>query len=398
MKAVEEAYKNQVMIGKYPMVVLNLEINPQLIDINVHPTKLEVKFSKDGDVYRSLYHAVKNSLYALPNVPKIERIKETKTEFERDSAKTADQIEMNLAKEPTLSFENISKTDIDSTTRGFEPEKGLSWDKADMVKKCESPKPVYQKAELTSYKVDASSEYFEKKQRECNESKADEKSSYNLVAETLTKSEYEQEIENQIPDEVWGFDAENIRIVGQIFDSYILAESGDTMIIADQHAAHERLKYEELKRELSSKTVTPQILMFPVICDLSPSEYVCYLENEQEIADMGFEIESFGSNSLLVRATPEALDEEDLKQVILEIIDNFANNKSSAITEKMERSLYTIACKAAVKANHKFDNGQLEKLLKEVLSLKNINTCPHGRPIIITMTKKELEKEFKRVL
>ena len=138
--------------------------------------------------------------------------------------------------------------------------------------------------------------------------------------------------------------------------------------------------------------------MIPVVCDLTPGEFVSYLENEQEFADMGFELEPFGSNSVLVRATPEPLDEDELKQTIIEIIDNFADNKSSAITEKMERSLYTIACKAAVKANHKFDNVQLEKLLKEVLALKNINTCPHGRPIIITMEKKELEKEFKRIL
>ena len=170
------------------------------------------------------------------------------------------------------------------------------------------------------------------------------------------------------------------------------------MIIMDQHAAHERLKYEALKKELETKQVTPQILMFPVICDLTPAEYVCYMENEQEIAEMGFETESFGANSVLIRATPEAFDEDDLKQVFVEILDNFAENKTSVITAKMERALYTIACKAAVKANHKFDNGQLEKLLKEVLAMKGINTCPHGRPIIITMTKKELEKDFKRIL
>ena len=181
-----------------------------------------------------------------------------------------------------------------------------------------------------------------------------------MAAEKLLEPEVEEE--QPIPQENWGFDTENIKVVGQIFDSYIIAESGDTMIIADQHAAHERLKYEELKSELEKKQVTPQILMIPVVCDLSPGEYVCFLENEQEILDMGFEIDSFGSNSILIRATPEPLCEDDLKQVIIEIINNFADNKMSVITEKMERSLYTIACKAAVKANHKFDNAQLEKL------------------------------------
>jgi len=397
MKAVEDAYKNQVMIGKHPMVCLNLEINPQLVDINVHPTKLEVKFSNEGDVYRSVYHAVKNALYALPNVPQLGSKKVEKTQFTADTAKTANQMEIVVPDEPKPDLETIKKTNIDEVNPNFEPEKGKTWSGGEMSRDCAPPKPVYQKEVITSYKVDISPEYFAQKQKECNDRAEEHKQEIrNMVAESLGQPGYSEEIQKH--QESWGFDTENIQVVGQIFDSYIIAQSGDTMIIADQHAAHERLKYEELKREIAAKQVTPQILMFPVICDLTPVEYVCYLENEQEIADMGFEIESFGSNSLLIRATPEALDEDSLKQVIVEIIGNFAENRTSTITEKMERALYTIACKAAVKANHKFDNTQLEKLLKEVFALENINTCPHGRPIIITMTRKELEKEFKRIL
>lgn len=391
MKAVEEAYKNQVMIGKYPMVVLNIEINPQFTDINVHPTKLEVKFSNESEIYRSVYHGVKNALYALPNVPQIERKATVKTEFVADTAKVSSQEEISA---PIKIEEKPVKT-----TSVYEPTAGSAWNAVEVDKKCDAPKPVVEKKKLTTYKMDTSPEYFHEKQKECNR-EADLKKIeyYNMVAENLEKSKYEEENTLEVKKEVWGFDTENIRVVGQIFDSYIIAESGDTMIVADQHAAHERLKYEALLKEISTKTITPQILMFPVICDLSPSEYVCYLENEQEFADMGFEIESFGSNSLLIRATPEALDEDELKHAVIEIIGNFAANKTSAITEKTQRALYTIACKSAVKANHKFDNLQLEKLLKEVFALENINTCPHGRPIIISMTKKELEKEFKRIL
>ena len=398
MKAVEEAYKNQIMIGKYPMAVLNLEINPQLVDINVHPTKLEVKFSKEGDVYRTVFHAVKNALYALPNVPQIERTKEIKTEFVADNVKTTNQVEITIPKEEKIDLSKINTVDVNAVDPKFEPKKGFSWDQDEMEAKCEPPKPVYNKEVITSYKSDTSQEYFAQKRKECNEITEEKKADfYNMVAETVTES-YNKPEEIPQKQENWGFDTDNIKVVGQIFDSFIIAQSGETMIIADQHAAHERLKYEELKKELEKKQVSPQLLMFPVICDLTPAEYVCYLENEQEIADMGFEIEPFGSNSLLIRATPEALDEDSLKQVIVEIIGNFADNKTNAITEKMERALYTIACKAAVKANHKIDNGQLEKLLKEVFALENINTCPHGRPIIITMSKKELEKEFKRIL
>ncbi|MBE7015609.1 MAG: DNA mismatch repair endonuclease MutL [Ruminococcaceae bacterium] len=390
MKAVEEAYKNQVMIGKYPMVVLNIEINPKFTDINVHPTKLEVKFSNESEIYRSVYHGVKNALYALPNVPQIERRTTVKTEFVADKARVSSQEEIEI---PAKIEEKPKRQE-----KVYEPVAGNAWGLGEMDEKCEAPKPVVEKKKLTTYKADVSPEYFREKQKECNR-EADIKKIefYSMVAENVEKSKYEEETKPSVK-ETWGFDTENIRVVGQIFDSFILAESGDTMIVADQHAAHERLKYEALIKELATKTVTPQMLMIPVICDLSPSEYVCYLENEQEFCDMGFEIESFGSNSLLIRATPEALDEDELKQVVIEIIGNFADNKASAITEKTQRALYTIACKSAVKANHKFDNLQLEKLLKEVFALENINTCPHGRPIIITMTKKELEKEFKRIL
>ena len=388
MKAVEEAYKNQVMIGKYPMVVLNIEINPQFTDINVHPTKLEVKFSNESEIYRSVYHGVKNALYALPNVPQIERKAPEKTEFAADTAKIS-------AQEKITETVRIEEKPVKAEAV-YEPEAGSTWDAADMDKKCETPKPVTEKKKRTTYKLDVSPEYFREKQMECARASEGEKIEYyNMAAESPDKCKYEEEIRQK---EAWGFDTESIRVVGQLFDSYIIAESVDTMIVADQHAAHERLRYEALIRELEQRTVAPQMLMFPVICELSPSEYVCYLENEREFADMGFEIESFGSNSLLIRATPEALDEEALKQVVIEIIGNFADNKASAVTEKTQRALYTIACKSAVKANHKFDNMQLEKLLKEVFALENINTCPHGRPIIITMKKKELEKEFKRIL
>lgn len=392
MKAVEDAYKNQIMIGKHPMVCLNLEINPQFVDINVHPTKLEVKFSKESEMYRSVYHAVKNALYAMPNVPKIEKI-QGPANFVSDKAKTTDQVELATQ---GAEVKNVSADNVETVNSKYEPKGGLGWNGDSVVREVEIPKSVYKKEVISSYKADISKEYFENKQKECNAA-ADEKKQelYNMAAEELPAPEYEEKNESA---ENWGFDADGIRIVGQIFDSFIVAESGDIMILADQHAAHERLKYEELKREIESKKVTPQILMIPVICDLTPAEYVCYLENEQEIAEMGFEIESFGASSILVRATPEALDEDSLKQVIIEIIGNYQDNKSSVITEKKERALYTIACKAAVKANHKFDNNQLEKLLKEVLSLNNINTCPHGRPIIITMTRKELEKSFKRIL
>ncbi len=426
--ALENAYKNQIMIGKHPMAVLNIEINPRHVNINVHPTKLEVKFSREEEVISSIYHAVENALYALPNVPQIEHKTPVKTTFTRDKADTSAQVSM-----PT----EVPKA----------PPSGISWQEAKSISTPPAPAPKAVDAktkEMTSYALDATNEYFTKKQAELISSgKAEEILLEQKVAEDFSSSrkisyltQTPQDMPSQptapaedaadavlpettssakvtaaeaLPAETpsarssessdkWGFDRENVRIIGQIFGTYILAQSGDTMIIADQHAAHERLKYEELKRELAEREVTSQMLLVPVTVDLSAGEYVTYCENAVRFAEMGFEIEDFGSNTLLVRATPEALDEDELKDLVIELIDRFAENSREIISSKMERALYTIACKAAVKANHSFDLKQLEVLLNAVLDLENINTCPHGRPIIITMTKKELEKEFKRIV
>lgn len=409
-KACEDAYKNQIMIGKHPMAVLNIEINPRFIDINVHPTKLEVKFSEESEVFRAVFHAVENALYAIPSVPQIETKKPAKTEFVRDIASTKTQIELT------------------------QPAPAIQTTKANVPKVS------------TSYALDRSEDYFLKKKSELlgdtssqfTESVAENQSALKIdVEKRIAPAQHTQkedvlnhpaEITPNIPkndvasmppssvsappdkeiaeipqnssafSEVWGFDRECVRVVGQVFGTYILAQSGDTMIIADQHAAHERLKYEELKRELSTKKVTSQMLLIPLAVDLSATEHAIFTENSERFSEMGFEIDDFGDTTILVRATPEALDEDELKALIIELLDRFGDNRSEIISEKMERALYTIACKAAVKANHNFDNKQLETLLKAVLDLENINTCPHGRPIIVTMTKKELEKEFKRIV
>lgn len=412
-KAVEDAYKNQIMIGKHPMAILNIEINPKYIDINVHPTKLEVKFSQDSEIFRAVFHAVENALYAIPNVPQIEHKMMARTEFTRDTVSTKNQVTFEAPKEAT----SLSKKT--GTNWSIPPSKGEN----------SFPKTVKFPEERTSYALDASEEYFKRKQGEMIgsnkpiEQKVAENTGISPKISELTKTpanntesdplqkvisalatppfEGQPNTVSEISeksDNAWGFDKENIRIIGQVFGTYILAQSGDTMIIADQHAAHERLKYEELKKELAGKNVASQMLLIPLAVDLSATEYAIYKENSERFSEMGFEIDEFGETTILVRATPEALDEDELKNLIIELIDRFADNSTRVTTEKMERALYTIACKAAVKANHNFDLKQLETLLKAVLDLENINTCPHGRPIIITMTKKELEKEFKRIV
>lgn len=423
----ENAYKNQIMIGKHPMAVLNIEINPKFTDINVHPTKLEVKFSREEDVLRAIFHCVENALYAMPNVPQIERQTAVKSEFKRDSADLSSQVAFDVPTEDKKELPEVKvfKPDFsaqDNTAAGgAAAENATVREKADNLPqsgkeadnaKTENNTEVIVPGKNSTYALDASDEYFLRKQKELVDTylntdkvpvdKLRENRSewvkYNIIRDIEKENRRSSFRDAAWGKDNWGFDRRMLRVIGQVFDTYILAEAGDTMIIADQHAAHERLKFEELKKELANKKVTSQMLLVPVLVKLSPNEYVTYCRNKSCLESMGFELKDNGDNSVLIHATPEALDAEELENMLIEILDNMAKYQKELVTEKMERALYTIACKAAVKANRKFDNKQLEVLLNAVLDMGNINTCPHGRPIIITMSKKELEKDFKRII
>ena len=201
-----------------------------------------------------------------------------------------------------------------------------------------------------------------------------------------------------MPEETTVFADEYFEIVGQVFNTYIIAEKGDEMMIIDQHAAHERLKYEELKREVESKSAVSQMLIEPVVVNLSGEEFSAYLDNEETFAEMGFECEEFGDDSIIVRAVPQDVEYGETELLLKELIFQAKNLKKELISEKKECIMYSVACKTAIKANRKLSTEEMKTLVRNVLRLHNINTCPHGRPIIVTMSKKELEKEFKRIV
>ena len=406
--ALENAYKNQIMIGKFPMAVLNIEINPSLIDINVHPTKLEVKFSNEKAVYNAVYYGVKNALYAIPNVPKIERTEEsgdtkkkfTSEEFKRDVPKEqlklsdmADALPKNMTKRPeTPSYnprenhflKNNGDTKLsDAKTTEFPITGKPYFIKKKPEKDYTIPRNVTMASPKQEFKplipVNSGDTKTEETKSVRTEEKEVEFVPENTAEETVFVDEY-------------------FKIVGQVFNSYIIAEKGDEMMIIDQHAAHERLKYEELKAEIASKQVVSQMLIEPVIVNLTGSEMTAYRDNKQLFDDIGFESEEFGDDAVIIRSVPGEIEIGEVEPLFLELAAQGEQLKKKLITEKHERLLYTIACKSAVKANMKMSIAEMEMLVRNVLRLKNINTCPHGRPIIITMSKKEIEKEFKRIV
>ncbi len=389
--AVEEAYKNQVMIGKFPMAVLNLEINPELVDINVHPTKLEVKFSNEKDIYHAVYYAVKNALYALPNVPKIER-SEKETTREIKTQLTLNDFARSIKESPQMR-EEANKRDALVLRE-------LSRERSDEAKKEASLREKYgylaDTPQSRAYVADSSpkiggraSEY---KAYTEPRNKTEEKKQAVPAADTEPAAKEDAKAEKNI------FIDEYFEVIGQIFDTYIIVEKNDEMLLIDQHAAHERLKYEELKDSLDKREIYSQILLEPEAVNMTGAELGAYLENKPLFDELGFETEVFGDSAVLVRSVPVGVEAGDVEPLLLELVSQAAESKKELITEKNQRLLYTIACKSAIKANMRMSLKEMETLARNVFRLENINTCPHGRPIVIAMSKKEIEKEFKRIV
>ncbi len=406
IKAAEEAYKNQIMIGKFPVLALNIKINPASIDINVHPTKLEVKFSDEKAVYEAVYYAVKSALYALPNVPEIKKEKKDESNFLREEGM---QVEMKNAEIKIPVSEN-KKEEIEPTAE--KPAMKEEKEQIDPLAKFRKVQPESQSFKVAQPERKFSAENTTERRDEPKKEVKLQEVKKEEIKEAI-KEETKEEIKVEAPkkEEFSVADAlkestvlseekeiPSFRIVGQIFATYIIAESEGEMLLIDQHAAHERLKYEELLRELSDKKMYPQVLLEPVIISLSGAEKADFERASDVLCQLGFENEEFGDRDIIVRTSPADVEWADVEELFLELLTKFSGGKREIISDKFQRMIYTIACKAAIKANHILTVAEMERLVHDVLALSNINTCPHGRPIIIKMTKKELEKHFKRIV
>ncbi|MCC8169049.1 MAG: DNA mismatch repair endonuclease MutL, partial [Oscillospiraceae bacterium] len=449
IRAVEEAYKNQIMIGKFPMAALNIEINPELVDINVHPTKLEVKFSNEKDIYHAVYYAVKNALYALPNVPKIERSEREDTSIKSEQLTLSDMAKAlanspQMRKEAKARDEDILKdiaqsrrdasiSDISKRppTPEYNPRDNQYLKQAAELKKArederinsikdkygdmlESPITHLYVADSDpklksggkppKFGADVSLQSVSTQVNEDTESSVVEIAENAALTEMLKPELEISETAVELAESALKSNEENIfldeyfEVIGQIFDTYIIVEKNDEMLLIDQHAAHERLKYEELKEAVTAKRIYPQILLEPVAVNLTGAEFGAYKENKNVLDELGFETEEFGNDAILVRSVPGDVEIGDVEPLIIELISQTEDSKKELITEKNQRLMYTIACKSAIKANMRMSHEEMETLVRNVFRLKNINTCPHGRPIVITMSKKEIEKEFKRIV
>ena len=333
--ALGEAYKSHIMTGRFPVAVLNIEINPALCDVNVHPSKAEVKFADEKTVSGAVYWAAKNALHSV-----------------------LEQREMTAFRE----------TEEIKSSPSFVPEqKKVTFDAPVFNKKAYEPKFDYKPKEHKVAEAPVSEKPY-----------------------TPTPNEAYPEPEITVAE-----NAPEIKVLGQLFGTYIVAECGEDMLMVDQHAAHERLIYEELLKNKGN--VPAQMLLSPETIVLSATEFAAYRENEKFFADYGFEAEEFGHNTVRVSMIPSTLDINDISETFQELIETLLNGREK-ISALQDKALYIVACKAALKGGQKLSEIEQKELIKNVLGLSGEVTCPHGRPVILKLTKHQIEKQFKRIV
>lgn len=384
--ALSEGYKNSIMVGKFPSCVLNIEINPSLVDVNVHPAKTEVRFSDERPVFNAVYCACKNALSAGDS-PKKAVI--NTGDFYKKPEKPAEQIKiMPVSPEPKEDFwQHIPvKTENKPATSSVkisvvEPE--VKTETIDEVKEIKtvsaasSPSDDINKEEKIEDILLNRPSVEIKDVSQKSEIKHDEIISDNKI----------------IADN--SFVEEEFHLIGEAFKTYILCEYKGKMIIIDKHAAHERIIYEKLKKENGERT--PQLLLLPVTVTLSKDEYSALLENIELVNNAGFDAEDFGNGCVIVRECPMEISADDVQDVITEIAGRFVDKKQDVSFEKMDWIYHSVACRSAIKAGNFTSRLEMERFSKQLLSMPDIRYCPHGRPVMIEMTQRELEKNFGRI-
>ena len=354
-RAIEEGYKEYLMQHKFPLCVLHITVEDKAqVDVNVHPTKMEVRFSDGSAIYQLITKAVAERLRSKEVIP------ETTLPYERVVEKKKNE---PMKPVPSASSDNGLKV-IEQVVKTME-----------QTKKESIPEP-FELNRTKSYKVMEEMQY-----------EADRGKTQDFVQESL----FEKKILTQE-------NRAKYRIIGQTFDTYWLVQYEDKLLIIDQHAAHEKVKYERLIKHFKEKQVESQNLLPPVIISLTGQEEAILKEYQDTFEKMGFEVEDFGGNEYALRSVPVDLFGCNEKQMFLETLDELAAIGPRGNLSVVEEKIASMACKAAVKGNQSINSAEAEKLIDELLTLDNPYNCPHGRPTIISMSKYELEKKFKRIV
>jgi len=404
--AVEDAYKTKLIIGKFPVFVLNLEVEPALVDVNVHPAKLEVRFKNDDEVYEFFYNAVSKVLQETVLIPKAvldKKPKEKQTEPEQQTltevlkkeelpvkqtepTKEKPKMEGVILSEVEKAKLHIPKTENYPETKTSVSNGGRSVD--ELLKRKPSGFGVAQKAEPYLKKETVKQEIPKRGLPKAEPAKETVKAEPPKQVEIPVVTEEKQEEKKPF--------FHDYKIVGQVFRTYWIVEQAECLYLIDQHAAHERILYEELMNKFKEEKVISQRMLTPLMLNLTPMETEVLKNNKELLESFGFELEDFGGKFAL-RSTPYLLKNPSTVGFFTDILDRLAEERITNVYDTKILAVATMACKAAVKGHDVLSVREAEALIHQLLKLEHPFTCPHGRPTIIELTRYEMEKMFKRI-
>ncbi len=439
MAALEEAYKGSIMVGKFPSAVLQLTVPYEIIDVNVHPAKIEVRFINERPVFDAIYHAVKTALQQGDERKQV-HFKENTAFNEIKKVNPFNNAQAVFAKAENTPAEKPIKPieRIEPVLKNSEPKPYNPFDELDL--KDEKPKPVsidnlkmsdssnpfdiYSKqaikrnSELENKKAEFSKQRLEKAEQLILKATQQEESlpKQEITVDDLTAESTETPIETEVSKEeikplkeISENKTDNndaltelpkeqtkLRFLGEAFNTYIIVEKNDNeVLIIDKHAAHERIIYEKLKADSGSANV--QYLLTPITVTLDKIDYDAAVSNLDMFAKCSFDVEDFGNGTLLVRSAPQYLAATEIADCITEMSGYIASGKKDIYTEKMDWFYHNVSCRSAIKAGNKSTVQELMDIAWTLEKNPQIKYCPHGRPICIVMTKYEIEKQFGRL-
>lgn len=439
-KAIEDAYQPYTMQHRYPFTVLHFTVAPELVDINVHPQKMEIRFSDAQGIYQSVYHAVSEALKHKEFIPEVSLaapVSKAVPKKGQNTAKPVREPEMFEKKrmQSVQILEEIKKQDERLKQQGVLRETAVygKRDSAEIAREQDQSVSIMGQTEAGKLSASTQENMNSAMGNAVNSKVVDDvfdvnttetsgKSVQNMEraevtgntvlnmeqTENVPNTEHTNEVKYNVHNPVQEsfFDKgilseqaqKEVKIIGQVFDTYWILQYENAMYMVDQHAAHEKVLYERFMKQLSEKKAMVQLLQPPVILTLTMQEEQAVKEHMSVFEELGYQIEPFGGREYAVSGVPAHLPQIGNEELLKEVIDAMVDEHSRPTPDILKDKIASMSCKAAVKGNNRLPREQMEELLRELMTLENPYHCPHGRPTMIKMTKTELDKKFKRIV
>lgn len=407
-KAIEDAYQPYTMQHRYPFTVLHFTVAPELVDINVHPQKMEIRFSDAQGIYQSVYHAISEALKHREFIPEVSLASPASQPVPKRGQATAKPVrEPEMFEKKRMQsvqiLEEIKKQDEILKQQGIMRESAV-YGKQD---RADASKIMDDVSDMESTKA-AGNAVPNIRQTEEAVSTAPNIGQVEIVENIVQNTEHTKEVKYNVHNPVQEsfFDKgilseqaqKEVKIIGQVFDTYWILQYDNAMYMVDQHAAHEKVLYERFMKQFSEKKPMVQLLQPPVVLTLTMQEEQAVKEHMSVFEELGYQIEPFGGREYVVNGVPAHLPQIGNEELLKEVIDAMVDEHSRPTPDILKDKIASMSCKAAVKGNNRLPREQMEELLRELMTLENPYHCPHGRPTMIKMTKTELDKKFKRIV